>query len=322
MSKLYHLLPYQRRFFDEISSAEQEVARGSNSHAIALYGDSGTGKTVTMDCLCEQKKQGQDGVQRKVPLCRVSVQAGGDARSIARSILSQLGKPLPATKSLQLGDLEPQLHSAIISCSTLFIVIEELGNALLASTSNPKLRGQLARLLKNLWNLSPMNFPHDWALPNMARGDHRIILVVSGTPSILEALAGDTELGSRFASPIEAEKLTFFPPESFRNFRMVTEAIARRFQISERVDVNNDGLMARLLLGCDSHLRVLEHVVQRAATILRKDPVTDPNDALLRAFDQVGGNAKGDRNPFRISDDSVASRVALLQRRAGAPRKV
>jgi Cdc6-like AAA superfamily ATPase len=321
MSTLYHMLPYQRRFFDRIASAEHEVARGGNGQAIALYGESGTGKTLTFDCLCDQKqKQGQEEAQRKVPLCRVSVQSGGDAVSIARSILSQLGKPLSATKGIPLKDLEPQLHSAIIACCTLFILIEELGNALLAST--PKLRGELARLLKNLWNLHPMEFTDNWALPNIVRGDHRLILVVSGTPNILEALDRDKELGSRFSCRIDAEKLMFFPPESFRDFRMVTEAMARRFQISERVDAHNDGLMARLLLGCDSHLRILEYVLQRAATIFRDDPATDPNDALLRAFDQVGGDANGDHNPFRMSDDAIASRVALLQRRAGAPRKV
>jgi hypothetical protein len=319
MSARYHVLPYQRRFLDEISSAEDEIARGGNSHAVALYGDTGTGKTVTLDLLSERQEPRQDGLQRKVPLCRVSVQSGGDPRSIGRSLLVQLGKPLEATKSLKLPDIEAQLHAAIIFCSTLIIVIEELGNALLTST--PKLRGHLTRFLKNLWNLHPMNLSGDWARPNMARGDHRIILVVSGTPKILEALGEDKELGSRFASPIEAEKLAFFPPESFRDFRMVTAAIARRFDIGERVNVNNDGLMARLLLGCNSHLRVLEHVLQRTATIARNDRAADTNDALLRAFDQVGGNAKGDHNPFRLSDDAIASRVALLQLRAGAPRK-
>jgi DNA polymerase III delta prime subunit len=314
------LLPYQQRVLEEVSIALKQIARGGNSQGMALYGPSGTGKTTTLDHLASSYKNYQDGYQRRVPLCRVPVLSRGDAYSIATTLLGQLGKPIGRARRLKLTEIEPLVHDALITCGTLIIILEELGNALLKSTA--QLRGELSRFLKNLWNLHPLDRSDGWAQPDQARGDHRVVLIASGTTDILDALDKDPELGSRFSCRIEAEQVKFYPPDSFRNFRKVAFEMAQRFGISMLFDPNDDQTAARLLLGCASHLRKLESVLSRAVTIHDMNSAMDRRDVLTQAFDLAGGSTSEGANPFRITDAEVAARVAILQRLAGAPRQV
>lgn len=304
------LLPFQERLLEQVETALGEIAAGGNSQGIQLIGASGSGKTHGLDALADRYPPTIDGKQRITPCCRVAVTAQADAVSTAASVLHQLGKPLRISAKPNLKLLEPDMHRALRSHRVRILVFEEFHNALLAST--PQLRGQIARFLKNLWNLHPEDSPLRWSTPEPGRDDQRLVVIVSGTDELVKVFEKDAELASRFGCVVKAEQVGFFPEEQFNNFRNVYASLAARFGLSNRLSPDDDSTVARCMLACGPHLRKLEKLLQRMATLARRPdgPKTDL-ELLAAAFDAVGGaTGASSSNPFKLTEAAVTALVA------------
>jgi len=304
------LLRYQQDLLSRLSIALEEVSQGSNSQGILLLGGSGVGKTHILDVASSGFRSGKVGYQRHVPCCRVAADLKASAATICCSILERLGIPLSVSIKMKPNALEAEVFDAIVACQVRLLILEELHNGILATS--PQMRGQLSRFLKNLWNLSPTNSPHTWAHPDRERGDYRLVILASGTQELRAAFdkKGEEELRSRFSCRVEAMKLSFEPPESFREFRGVLDAMIRRAGLGETISAADNEVASRALIACDGHLRILELLLQRSATLLRKAVEQPPPlDLLARAFDEVGGGDCPQSNAFRWSTAEVAAYI-------------
>lgn len=304
-----YLLPFQERLLAQVEAALGEIAAGGNSQGIQLIGASGSGKTHGLDELVKRYPHGLDESQRLTPCCRVAVTAQGDAVSTAAAVLRQLGKPITSKPRQSLKFLEPDMQQALLAQRVRILVFEEFHNAMLAGT--PQLRGQIARFLKNLWNLHPQGSPASWATPQIGRDDHRLVVIVSGTDELLKVFEKDAELASRFGCIVRADKMAFSPPESFRSFQNVFGSLTDRFGLSDRLSPKDYSTVARCMLACGPHLRKLEKLLQRMATLARRpDAPTAIFELLGASFDEVGGATGPSINPFTLNEDEVTDLVA------------
>lgn len=90
------------------------------------------------------------------------------------------------------------MHAAMRAHKVLILIFEEFHNALLSNS--PLFRGQTARMLKNIWNQAPLESAGGWAIPDIHRGDYRLLIIVSGTNELRKPFDTDKELGSRLAA--------------------------------------------------------------------------------------------------------------------------
>lgn len=311
------VLPFQQRLLDQVEMALEEIKAGGNSQGILLIGASGTGKSHGLDLVANRYAFEQmDGYQRITPCCRVSASTKADAYTTVAGVLTQLGKPMPNAKgNSNLMTLELSMQAALVAHRVQILIFEEFHNALLSGT--PQLRGQTARLLKNQWNQSPLETAIGWAVPDIQRGDHRLVNVISGTDELREVFDKDKELGSRFGCVVEASSLNFSPPDSFKDFRYVFRSMAERFGLSDRLDADDDAIVARFLAACEAHLRVLEKLMQRTATLSRRQGVLVITlELLATAFDQIGGTTHPMGNPFRWTDEELTAHIVRSQAKA------
>lgn len=197
--------------------------------------------------------------------------------------------------------------SALMARRVKLLVFEEFNNAMLSGSS--QLRAQIARLLKNIWNMSPANTNQSWAKPETGRGDSRLVILVSGTEDLLKAFEKDKELSSRFTTVIRAQALDFSPPESFIAFRAVFKCMAKSEGLEGRFDPNDDDIASRTLFACTSHLRRLEKLLQRASTLYRRQDqsIESVHSILGKAYEHFGGSAAD--NPFLWSQAELTNKV-------------
>lgn len=308
-----YLLPFQHHLIAQVNTALDEVNAGKNSHGLLLVGASGTGKTFSLDTLCEQvgeRLTPSTPIQYQPisPICRTSATTKADASTTAGELLRILGKPVKGSSRTGIIQLESDLLAALVARQVKMLVFEEFNNAMLSGS--PQLRGQTARLLKNIWNMRPAESSQSWAKPAPGRGDARLVIVVSGTEELLKVFEKDKELGSRFSTIIHAHTLDFSPPESFKAFRSVLHQMAELEALTDQLDVNDDAMAARMLLACNSHLRLLEKLLQRTGTLRRRSEHRNVsmNEILTKAYEEVGGVETD--NPFLFDGNQLAQRVS------------
>ena len=304
------LLPHQQLLISRVTTALEEIGRWSNSQGILFIGGSGSGKSYGLDALSSDFRSSTDGPQRIVPCCRVGADSAASATSIACAILAQLGIPLRVSSKFKQNQLEATVIDALRACRVRLLILEELHNALKANS--PQLRGRLSRFLKNLWNLSPAESALNWAQPDVERGDHKLVIVASGTRELMEVFdqPNQSELRSRFSCRIEASKLSFDQPESFRAFRGVLDAMIKRAGLQQKLFAADNEVASRALIACEGHLRVLETLLRRCDTLEKRSPGSlTPLDLLAFAFDEVGGGISSNSNPFRYSTAEVAAYI-------------
>lgn len=308
------LLPEQQLLVDQVEKALAEIRSGSNSKGILVSGPSGTGKTTAMDLIAESRPPRLDGVQRCVPCCRISAMSQGDTKSVAQSILNQLGMPFSATRKFTNSALEDQVPRALIACDVQILMLEEMNNALLASSKD--LRGKLSRFLKNLWNLYPDNDSRSWAQPSAVRQDKRLVIIVSGTEDLRPVFDRDKELASRFSCRINPRPLWFDSKESLKYFRKVFQSLVVRFHLEDAIGTPDVSLLARSLFACNAHLRNLDSLLQRAEILLEFGHSSASGEALLSsAFEEVLRSEGSHPNPFLWTDDQLRQRIAVERER-------
>jgi hypothetical protein len=313
MTKYDYLLKFQRRLLDQVAASLSEIARGGISAGILLIGGSGTGKSMILRRLEELHKSSMLGSQRIIPCCRVQARAQADATTIAADVLARLGKPIPPARQ-KLKFLEPDMHRAFIACETRLFIVEEAHNATLSASD--KMRGQTSRLLKNLWNIGTTDdAPRPHHGPALSNTAHPMVLVLSATDELLKALKNDEELRSRFPCVIFADRTSFSPPESFKEFRHVLRSQIHGGDLELLLDPNDNLLASRCMLACQGHLRDLWSLLQRAKTLSVAPPIlADTNALLALAFDSAFGDSDRRENPFRQADTEVQSSVEKAMR--------
>jgi len=303
MSKDY-LLPHQVELLNQVRKAREEIAIGGESRGILLIGGSGAGKTYGFKLIKAEMREGVRGVQRIVPFCDVSAPIKSDASSIARQLLDTLGKHLPMTARLKPNELEAQLYGALDACEVDVVGIQEFHNALLSKSK--ELRGHLNRLIKNMWN---------------AERSRKRVIVISGTEEIRAVFSSssDEELRSRFSCRIYTISLWFDSPDGVRHFRGVATHMAARVGLLDRIDLDDNIVLARLLFACEGHLRLLDSLYTRVVLLARGSGQASTGDLLAQAFDEVLAKQPGASNPFRWTEEKLRLEMRGAQQK-GEPR--
>lgn len=310
-----YLLPFQRRLIETVDISLDELKEGGNSQGILLVGPSGSGKTHGLDELASRFPDKLDGVQRIQHCCRITVSAQADAVATVVAVLAALGKPVQRKGRMNLRTLELDMRAAIRARGVMILIFEEFHNALLAGSA--ALRGQIARLLKNLWNMPPDDSAQGWANSENTPAEARLVIVLSGTEELLPVFERDAELSSRFPQHIMAPRLQFSPPESFKEFRRVLRELVARFGLDDIVLYDDNPVVARSLLACESHLRLLEQLLRRAGTLRRQGhPHASALELLAAAQENLSGCSPSE-NLFRVTEDEIMLR---LQRATHAQR--
>jgi hypothetical protein len=301
MSKMY-LLPHQMDLLNQVRKAREEIAIGGESRGILFMGGSGGGKSYAFKLLKQEMREGARGVQRIVPFCDVSAPIKSDAASIARDILHTLGKPLTMTARLKPNELEAQLYGALDACEVDVLGIQEFHNALLSTSK--ELRGHLNRLIKNMWN---------------AERSRKRVIIISGTDEIRTVFGrSDEELRSRFSCRIYTISLWFDSPDGVRHFRGVATSMAARVGLLDRIDLNDNIVLARLLFSCEGHLRLLDSLFTRVVLLARGSGQVSTNDLLAHAFDEVLAKQPGASNPFHWTEEKL--RLEMRGAQKGGPQ--
>jgi hypothetical protein len=287
------LLPHQSTLLRLVELGLIEVGTTGSSRGILLIGPSGSGKTFLLDLLAKQRPPVVAPGQRRTPVCVISLGVASDATSIMRRILAALGKPQSVTAKIKASNLEWQVMDAMDERGVEILVLEEFHNALLKTDA--KFRGQTHRLLKNLWN---------------AENHRKRLIVISGTKEIVEIFDVDDELNSRFGTRVHAVSVWFDSAGRTPHFGGVVQAIAVRHGVQDLVDIRDTIMLARLLFACRGHLRRLDELFARFATLARTElPACDPAKIWALAFSQVAARSEDSDNPFELPEEEIRHRV-------------
>lgn len=315
--------PFQISLVEQASIAIPEIALTGISKGILLIGGSGVGKTHAFDMLARLFPPQMDGPMQLIPAIRLSLNTKANASSIAKDALAQLGRPISSRERHRLDDLERMLLSAMQARGTKLFMLEEFHNGLLAGSA--AIRTENRHFLKNLWNQHDPRNPTSWVSTSAGSKPNGLLLVVSATDELLKPLAKDPELKSRFGTVIQAPNLGLFPRPLYDEFRSVLQSMLERYELISLVSANDHQFSAMMFFATRAHLRVMNDIVQRTATLKkRKGAICDDSiyDVFAEAYSQVGGEAfAGEGNPFRWTEQETVSRVKQAQLKlASTPR--
>lgn len=305
--------PFQKQLVDQVLMAQAEVSETGVSKGILLIGDSGVGKTHAFDYLSQLFPRKTEGNQLITPAVRVSLKALANASSISKSALLQLGRPLSTKSKMPADELEGVLHDALRAQRTSLVLLEEFHNGLLAGAA--AIRTQNRHFLKNLWNMHDPKSPVAWVSSSNGVKPWGVVVVVSATIELLKPLAEDKELKSRFSSVIEAPSLALFPATLLDEFRRVLKTMLKRYGLTERASVNDRNFVAQVFFATNGHLRNLNDLLQRGATLSKKaDAPSSMSVLLASAFEHIGGGyVNDDQNPFNWTEDVLHNKVIKVQ---------
>jgi hypothetical protein len=303
-------LPFQKRLCEEVALGLESTERGGNSVGIILRGGSGRGKTHAIDLAIRSlPPRHRVGAQVITPCIRLDASALSGGNALQAACLAQLGMGPESPRSRNPGEMERRLYGALLTHRVQAIILEEFHNLLLLG--KPELKSRSGEFLKNLWNFNPPDAIAHWATGGGAASGHRkLVIVISGTHEIERPFAQSPELTSRFAITIEAPRLQMFPNESFREFRALIREFASRFDLTERVDPDDDAFAACCYFACGAHLRELENLFQRADSLLRRKlPPMTTHELFAKAYRAVGAQPAALGNPFSWSAEDLGVAV-------------
>lgn len=305
MAKRNYILPHQQQLISSVELALEEIKLGGNSHGMLYIGPTGIGKTHGVDRLAERYPVYQVGAQTIQPCLRINTQSVANASAIIAKLMSLMNRPINEKKSY--AALEGELFKALAIRGVRLVVLEELHNAL--RSADAKFRGQINRFLKNIWNIPPEDSAQNWAVPDVARKDHRIIVVATGTEELLPVFHTDKELRSRFSSEIKCEAAAFFPPERFKQFRFVFRELTLRFNVDDILRPDDNALVSRCLIATEGHLRQLESLIQRSASLRRRGRQTTSALELMTLAAQDLSYDSLQVKALELDDEAVALHI-------------
>lgn len=288
--------------------ALEETASGGSSVGILLIGDSGTGKTHGLDIVAGLRQPYTEEAQLCIPCIRIDARTASEHRAIAKRGREQLLAPIPKSSR---ENPETELIRAMRARRTEIAILEEFHDALTKEAR--QLRGKTEALLKGLWNFYDEKDVASWTGNSPGARQRKPVIIVSGTEDLLDVFRPGTELGSRFSSVIRAERLSMFPNESFRAYRRILGEIAARYRLEDVVDPDDAYLAARTYFATGAHLRDLDSLLRRAATLRRRNASLPLPEILSAAFTPL--MREGGTNPFLQSSTDIDSRVSRENRR-------
>lgn len=300
-----YLRAWQVHFLEQASIALEEVRATGKSKGILLIGDSGVGKTHAFDKFSQLHPARRNGSQRVVSLVRLSIGTSATWDSNARLILAQLGRPAP---NLPRAKLLKVMLDALTANETESGLFEEFHNGILKVTA--ALSKQNTEFLKDMWNFHDPANPLTWTSPLAGEASKGLLLCVSGTPPLEAPFLSSDEMSSRFNIVIRADRPALFPESALRDFQMLVQAMRDRFKLPKEISPNDSDLLARLYFATSAHLRLLEHLFQRTASLLKRNGQLSAREALARAHYAVIPPRPGaDFNPFELSRAELSERV-------------
>lgn len=303
-----YLLPWQKEAIKEVQRSLAQVLAGGNSRGILLLGPSGCGKTHLFDAIAAAYPPTVKRVQRITPCVRISMKSRPGAQAMSRSFLAQMGRPVREQETIG----EDTVQAAFREHEVRVALMEEVHHSLLATEK--RMSKQSGDYIKNLWNEAPANTSAGWA--GAAKGPARrsMVIVVSAIEELRRAIDSDWELRSRFGTVIAAPRLALYPPDVFKQFRLVLRAMTRRFDLVDFVPPADGDLAVRLLLACDGHLRVLEEILSRTKQ-LRDEGDARPAPLVLEAAMAAVATTQFEfANPFVLSEAELATKVSQAKK--------
>lgn len=272
MTRFEVVLPHQARFLEEISLALEEIQDDSDSVGIVLAGDSGAGKTYSVDLAVAQ-------FEAQVRLVRDQIDIKNNAvEHHLANVLERLGRP-PTPKDMDRG-LGKLARRVLADMDVRLVFLEEAHNGLVKSEK--KFRGQMGEHLKNFWN-APPDEEVNWAGAAPGKNAHKKVIVLTGTDELLDALDQDAQLRSRFNRVVHASCPALFPDDEGQRFRRIVRSIAERHSIRDIVDVNDAAVISYVYAVTNRNLRELNSLLRRVKTLRRKTPEATVLDLLREA---------------------------------------
>lgn len=169
--------PVARELLVELQAIVEQPSRGRMRNAL-LYGASGLGKSMLIDRLLKNNKQGMDNARgtKAYPILSVMMPPSPTTRGFFVQIFEALGAPVPTTStSAKMQEIAIRL---LRECGTRTLVIDEINSVLAGSPLQQRAFLQLLRFMSNSLNMA---------------------LICVGTPEARHALMGEPQLRSRFA---------------------------------------------------------------------------------------------------------------------------
>jgi energy-coupling factor transporter ATP-binding protein EcfA2 len=311
-----YLLPWQKEAIKEVQRSLAQVLAGGNSRGIMLLGPSGCGKTHLFDAIAAAYPPTVEVVQRITPCVRISMKSRPDAQAMSRSFLAQMGRPVRQQATVG----EDTVQAAFREHKVRVVLMEEVHNSLLASEK--RMSKQSGDYIKNLWNEAPNDTSTGWAGPATSAARHSMVIVVSAIEELRRAIDSDRELRSRFGTVVAAPQLALYPPEVFKQFRLVLRAMTRRFGLADFVPQEDGNLAVRLLLACDAHLRVLEEILSRTKQLRDEGDERPAPQVLGAAMAAVATTQFELANSFVLSEAELADKVAQAKKDFDQQQKV
>lgn len=154
------------------------LPRTTRMPSIAIYGDSGMGKTMLMERFCSDHPAGFDpeaGVER-TPVLALQMAGKPGERRLYVQLLAAFGLPPPGSRS-SVVDLEQSALRLMRAIGVQVLVIDEMHNILAGSQREQRVVLNTLRYLSNELKLS---------------------LVCFGVAEAREAISGDVQLARRF----------------------------------------------------------------------------------------------------------------------------
>jgi len=287
-----------------------------------LLGPSGCGKTHLFDVIAAAYPGSVDGVQRITPCVRISMKSKPDAQAMSRSFLAQMGRPVRQQSTVS----EDTVQAAFREHRVRIVLMEEVHNSLLSSEK--RMSKQSGDYIKNMWNNAPNDTSTGWAGPASSAARHSMVIVVSGIDDLRRAIDNDPELPSRFGTAVVALRLALYPPELFKQFRLVLRSMVRRFELTGFIAHDDDSLAVRLLLACGAHLRTLEEILSRTQQLRGEGDARPALPLLAAAMAAVATTKFEMSNPFALSEAELTARVKQAkedherQQKLVGPRRV
>jgi len=317
------LLPFQKKLVDRVKAGVEEVLAGGNSYGILLLGESGAGKTYGLDQISILYPPGMDGDQPITFLVRISAETAANYRSFLESLLLQLGWSEARLKMLKSGrDCARELYKVLRTRKVVILILEEVHNSL--TTESKQFRSQVEEFLKNLWNFYPAEAGAMWAHHRPGAVDRKLVIICSGTLKLKPVFEQNSELRSRYPWVIDADKLTLVEVADLVRFRQIIDAMARRFELADVIDPDDDHFCLACYLAADAHLRDLETLFQDARRLRKQSadagPCPDRATAAALvcgwfgiAYDDFAVDLAKSFNPFRASIDEVKKAAGRLR---------